>query len=372
MKQRKTICYVISEVQHAVAFEWTAQALSANHDFLMVVLNERPGALERNLRAKGISVISLTLQSKWELLAVVWRLYWLFRRTRPDVVHGHLFAGSLAGLAAAWLARVPKRMYTRHTSTYHHDFKPSGIKYDRLCNFLATQIVSISQATDYALAQLEQVSAAKIVRIPHGFQFDYYAEPARPRVEAIRKKWGLESGAPTVGVVARHILWKGIQFIIPAFDTLRKQYPEAKLVLANAMGPDHTEIMKLASAIPPDNLVVIPFEEDMAALYRTFDLYVHVPIDTYCEAFGQTYVEALACGLPSVFSASGIAAEFVKHEEHALIVPFKNSQPIAVALVKLWENPALRDRLGRAGKEYVTKHFGFQSMVQKLEAVYHG
>ena len=370
MKKKKTIIYVVSRVQHAIAFEWTATALSAKYVFIMVVLNPVVGPLEERLKTRGITVVSIRYRGKQDLPFALLKLLMLFFQVKPDIVHTHLFDASIAGLAAAWIARVPKRIYTRHTSTFHHDYSPDGVKYDRFCNGVATHIISISQATDYALSTLEGVDKRKIIRIAHGFEFADFSEPDPDRVAAVRVRWGIPNTAPCLGVVARHIEWKGIQYVIPAFKAFLVKYPKAVLILANGTGPFHDDVMRMLMDVPKGNYVVIPFEEDMISLFRLFDMYVHVPVDRNCEAFGQTYIEALANGVPSIFTRSGIAEEFVENEVHALVVDHRNADAVLKAMERLWLNKDLRDRMVMAGRDYVTTHFGFSSMVDKLTALY--
>lgn len=368
---KKKIIYVLSNVQHAVAFEWIAKALSGTDVFMLVMLNPVPGPLENKLKDMGIDVLSIRYRGKRDLFFASRELIKLLYREKPDVVHTHLFEASLAGLAAAWFARVPKRIYTRHTSTFHHEYASGGVKYDRFCNVLSTHIVSISQATDYALLTLEGVDRRKVVRIPHGFVFEDFANHHPAEVESVRVKWGIPATTPRIGVVARHIEWKGIQYIIPAFREFLKKNPDAVLILANAAGPYHEDIMRMLSDVPKESYCLIPFEEDISSLLRLFDIYIHVPVDRYCEAFGQTYIEALACGIPSIFTRSGIADEFVVHNVHALVVDYRNADGIAQSMEELWQDKQLRDRLSETGMNYVTLHFGFQSMIDKLITLYH-
>jgi glycosyltransferase involved in cell wall biosynthesis len=235
---------------------------------------------------------------------------------------------------------------------------------------MATHIISISQATDYALLRLEGVSPAKIVKIRHGFSLNIFDNVDEEQSKRMRKKWMINEQKPVIGVIARHIEWKGIQFIIPAFKRLLVEYPEASLILANAEGPYQETILKLSQNIPNERLVIIPFEEDVAALYSIFDLYVHTPVDSLCEAFGQTYVEALAASVPSVFTLSGIAAEFIEGNKNAMVVEFKNSESIYQALVKLIEDSELRKRLVKNGKKDVLSRFKIEQMLMALKNLY--
>ncbi len=146
--------------------------------------------------------------------------------------------------------------------------------------------------------------------------------------------------APVIGVVARYEILKGIQCIIPAFRRLLEDFPDAKLVLANAYGHYAHQIRRLLRGMLPDHSYCeIQFEPDPVALYSSFDVFVHTPLVAGYEAFGQVYVEALAAGLPSVFTPSGIAAEFITDQLNAHLVPFQDSDAILSQHQVYFEQP---------------------------------
>ena len=364
------IIYVVSDIQKSLSFEWTARSLKDSCDLTFVIMNPKGSALENYIKAQKINFIYISYRRKLDLPFAFIRLLWIFITQKPDVVHTHLFDATIAGLAAAWISRVRKRIYTRHTSTYHHNYFPAGVKYDKLCNSLATKIISISQATDYALVNLEQVDRNKIARIPHGFDFIEFLTTTDDRIRRVRNRWGIPAEGYTIGIIARHIEWKGIQYVLAAFKEFITQNPHGFLVLANSTGPFRSEVLHLLKDIPQQNYVLIEFEEDIAALYSLLDVLVHVPVDRYCEAFGQTYIEGLAHGVPSIFTLSGIAAEFVVDREHALVVDFKNSWEIKKALMEISSNSGLRQAISKEGKRYVLANFGIGPMLDALKKVY--
>ncbi|MBK7653251.1 MAG: glycosyltransferase [Flammeovirgaceae bacterium] len=113
-------------------------------------------------------------RSKADLPVTFFRLCWLLLKERPVVVHTHLFDATLIGLTAAWITGIKRRIYTRHNSTFHHLYFPRSVKYDRWSNYLSTHIVSISQATDKVLLELENVRPNKVKKIPHGFDLNSF------------------------------------------------------------------------------------------------------------------------------------------------------------------------------------------------------
>lgn len=367
---RKHITYIVSHVHKSLAFEWLATRLRNEYKLTFILLNSSRSSLEDFLIQQEVDVKRILYRGKKDLIFAFVKTFFHLLSKRPDVVHAHLLDAQIIGLAAAWLLRIKKRMYTRHNSNYHHVYHSKGVRFDHLSNRLATQIISISQATDKTLLQLEGVTPSKVIKIPHGFDMKVFTDVTSERTESIRKKWKLQQHHPVVGVIARHIEWKGIQFIIPAFQQFLIKNPDATLILANAYGPYHSEIRKLLKEIPDNCVIMIEFEEDIAALYSVFDLYIHAPIDPICEAFGQTYIESLASGVPSIFTLSGIADEFIEHEKNALVVEFKSTVAIHSALERLWQDDELRMRLKENGRQVVFSRFNLDNMISSLKETY--
>ncbi len=370
MPQRKKIVYIISNINKSLAFEWIASGLKNDYTLTFIFLNSTTSVLEEFLIENNIEVKRILYRGKKDFISAFFKTFFYLIFNRKQVIHAHLFDAQLIGLASAYLAGIRKRIYTRHNSNYHHVYHPRGVWFDRWSNRMATHIISISQATDKTLFELEHVPINKVVKIPHGFELHVFAEVSPERTQHIREKWKIHKQHPVIGVIARHIEWKGIQFIIPAFQKFLYDNPTSCLVLANATGPYHETIVELLKSIPTDRVVLIPFEEDVAALYSVFDLYIHTPVDSICEAFGQTYVEALAAGLPSVFTLSGIASEFIVHERNALVVGFKDSADIYHALVRLWNDTELKRHLIENGRQDVFSQFGVEPMLISLKKLY--
>jgi len=367
---RRKILYIVSQVHKSLALEWTATRLNGKYDLQFILLNPGTSALEDFLLHQHIPVTRIPYRGKKDFLSALAKTIFFIFRWKPHVVHAHLLDAQLIGLSSAWLARVNMRLYTRHNSNYHHVYQKRGVRYDTLSNRLATGIISISQATDETLVNWEHVPTEKIIRIPHGFDLLTFEGVSSERISRVRTKWSIPVAKPVIGVIARHIEWKGIQYIIPAFLEFSKRYPESCLVLANASGPFAKIINEMLEPVDPLKVVRIPFEEDIAALYSVFDLFVHVPVDQLAEAYGQTYVEALASGIPSVFTRSGIAAEFIEDRRNALLVPFRDSEAIAVALIHLWSNEELQKKLILNGRRDVISRFGIDQMLCSLEKLY--
>lgn len=365
------IVYIISDINKALAFEWIAAYLDKQKFTLSFILLQRqPAELEVFLKTKKIPCQTLYYRGKRDFPRMLLQLYQHLKRERPDVVHCHLFNGSLIGLTASKLAGITKKVYTRHHSDYHLRYFPKGIKWDKWCNRMATDIVAPSGAVVEVLRNFEKVTESKIKLIHHGFDLGYFNHIPKDRIAGLREKYKVDGYWPITGVISRFTELKGIQYIIPAFQRLLSNYPDALLMLFNAQGDYKREILQLLEALPQKNYRVVAFENDIAAAYRLFDVFIQASTDRTIEAFGQTYVEALASKVPSIFTLSGIAPDFIKDCHNAYVVPFKDSNAIYNKFLEILSDTEKARKIAEQGAKDVQELFSIDKMIHSLEALY--
>ncbi|HNF47979.1 MAG TPA: glycosyltransferase family 4 protein [Chitinophagales bacterium] len=370
--EKKNVVYVLYQIDKAPAFEWIIDSLDKNKfNLTFILLGVDSGTyIENYCINKNISYYRVDYYGKKDVVKCIIKFYKLFLKIKPDIVHTHLFEACLIGLTAAKLLGIKKRIYTRHHSTYHHVYFPKAVKYDKYINSLATDIVAISEVVKDVLIDKENVPPNKISLIHHGFNLSVFENTDIQLVSQMRLKYNARKQRPVIGVISRYIHWKGIEYAIDAFERLLHQFPDALLILANARGQYKEAIQKKLNTIPKDNFIEIPFEIHVEALYRLFDIYIHIPIDKDAEAFGQTYVESLACGIPMVATLSGVANEFLVDKKNALVVPYKDADSVYNAIIEILNNPVLREQLIENGKRDVSQLFSLNLMIEKLTALY--
>lgn len=364
------VVYIVSNIDKAVFFEHTALMLrDAGVDLSFILINSSESSLAAFLRANGFTVHFLEVDKllfSWRQILACTKI---LRDIKPQVVHCHLSAANFVGLISARLAVVPIRIYTRHAGKpLVSSFKERIL--DRLQNSLATRIVAITESIKQLLLS-EGVQENKITIVHHGFDIARMMKPDTDEIKRIKQQYNPDNKYPVVGVIARWMQWKGIQYIIPAFAKLLKDYPDAKLCLFNASdNADYSaEISEMLKALPAGSYQRVDFEKNIYDLYHLFDIYVHVPVNPYCEAFGQTYVEALAAGVPSVFTLSGVAREFIT-EDNAYIVDFENSNAIygkMKAILVKQNDPAMLFKNGQAA---VSRMFSLELYISTLLSIY--
>ena len=360
------ITYIISDINKAVFFEHTALRLRERGiEVSWILINSEENDFDIFLKKHHFKIAYLNASSPLKAFPTILSCVKILKNWNTDIIHCHLGLASWIGLWAGLFAGVRKRIFTRHSGKLlHWSYKEAFI--DQIQNRLATDIVAISKNIEDLLMS-QGASSKKIHLIHHGFDLERMKQYDFNEVARIKSFYNPLSKYPIVGVVARWIELKGIQYIIPAFKRLLIKYPNAKLCLFNASETAEYApiLLPMLQELPRESYEYIAFESNVYDLYSLFDIYVHTPVDPYCEAFGQTYVEALAAGVPSIFSLSGVAREFAMDEPLATIVPFRDSEAIYRAMIALIKNKPKNEI-----KTPFFSNFELRNYIQKLIELY--
>lgn len=361
MFSKTKVTYIISGIDKAPFFETTFERTDrTKYDISVLLLNTGDSHLEQFLLEKEILCKRIVYRGKRDYIKALYQCYRFLRKKKPPIIHVHLIDAGIVGLFAGWLARIKNRVYTRHGGS-QKDFLKRGVKHDKFTNRFATHIIATCENVKDILVNEEKVPPAKISVINLAFNMQGFLHPDEHVVKELKEKYNPGKRFPVIGVIARWVEWKGVQYIIPAFKEFLKENPNALLLLANANKGDYAPaIRKQLEELQNDQYCLISFEKRFHELYRVFDQFVHVPTGKTYEAFGQIYIEAMAAGVPSIFTMTGIAPEIVKDHFNALVVAFRNTEQIHDAMRKLNTDIGLRNKISKNGRISVEGRFGFE------------
>lgn len=162
--------------------------------------------------------------------------------------------------------------------------------------------------------------------------------------------------------------YKGVHTLIDAVGRLLAGGRRVRLTVAGA-GPEPYTARLRALAEPIAGAVTflgaVP-PADLAALYREHDLFAFPSLGV--EAFGLTFLEAMASGLPVVASTGGGHSEALVDGANSLTFPAEDAPALAAALARVLDDAALRRRLAEAGVATVRERFTTARYVTELEA----
>jgi glycosyltransferase involved in cell wall biosynthesis len=125
-------------------------------------------------------------------------------------------------------------------------------------------------------------------------------------------------------------LRKGTPYLFEAFRIVLKTIPNARLLLTNDVMDSMAPVMKKYSDLPIDWAPALPHAQ-LGERLRSADIFSMPSIE---DGFGRTVTEALACGLPVIVTPNTGAADFVRPGVNGEIVPIRDAQAIADAILK--------------------------------------
>lgn len=303
-------------------------------------------------------------RSTWDMSAFL-QLVSFLRAERFDVIVTHLFSANLLVRAAAILAGAPAMI------SYEHNIYPNKRRWqifiDRLFSKWTGRIIADSDAAKRFTSEQESIPLGKFTTIIIPPLLD--SKKRRTR-EELRAAFKIPEGSMVVTCVSRLVIDKGHTYLIDASATVLRKHPAVYFIIGG-WGPLHETLQEQAKKLGIEDNVQLPGKVDGQEFLALSDLYVDPSISTDLPI---GIMEAMREGKPIVATSVGEIPNFVMHERTGLIVPPGSPQPLAEAIIRMLEDAALRERLGKAAKEkcaeYSMENYlrTFDSIVDELLA----
>lgn len=234
----------------------------------------------------------------------------------------------------------------------------------------ASTLVAVSSRTAENARSL--LPAARVVVIPNGVDVAAFAAAAGERRRA-RAQLGLDNGGQLIFSVGALKPRKGFDTLIEAFSIVRRSASGARLLIVGS--GDATPYRELARRLGVGHAVQflqnVP-EEQLRGYYHAADVFALLPREMptgEMEGFGLVYLEAAACGKPSIGTRSGGVAEAVIDGRTGLLVPPDRPEEAARALLVLLGNDDLAHRLGDNGRRQAEEH-SWEKIAARYTALY--
>lgn len=286
-----------------------------------------------------------------------------------DLVHLH-FPDPTAHLASTFLPRDVKRVITWHSDIVRQ--KRLLRLYRPFLNRIVNQADAIITPTPRHLESSDQLKACRhperIHVVPFGLDYGAFEKAARSSAQIMALRARLAGSAPLLFTVGRHVYYKGLEYLIQAMADV----PRGVLIIGGE-GPLTPDLKVLTDTLGLTARIRfvgrIP-DAELPLYYHACDVFC-MPSVAPAEAFGLVQLEAMACGKPVVCCELHNGVTYVnRDDETGLVVPPRDPKALAEAFNRLFDNPALRRRLGERGRRYARAEFSVDSMVAGTLAVY--
>lgn len=343
--------------------------------FDVVVALGGAGILIQKLHEQNIRVIPmLSLMRDIHIandLSAFFELQSIFRTEKPNVVHLNSTKAGVVGALAARFARAPKIIFTAHGWAFNEE-RP---EWQRLTFKFFSWIIAILSHKTIAVSDAVKNDAKnwlfvshKIFVIKNGIKEPefYQRLDARTRIKAMVGTI-IPEDAFIVGTVAELHKSKGLHYAIEALAKLIPENPSLYYFILGS-GEEKERLEALVELHKLQGRVfLLGFVDDAARFLPAFDAFLFPSIT---EGLGLVLLEAGLAGLPVVASRVGGISEVIENEKTGLLVPPRNPDAIASAIIKLFKSQSTRSMLGVALHGKILYNFSFKRVMTETADLY--
>lgn len=336
-----------------------------------VVAVSSPGdALDRVGRREGVRTIAVPMERHISLLKdmkSLWRMWRVLRQERPSMIHSMTPKAGLISMTAGWLAGVPVRV---HTFTGLVWPTAKGLKRrilmatDWLTCACATHVVPEGEGVKSDLIN-HHITRKPIHVLGYGNVMGIDLERYNPENCETAPHEGF-----TFVFVGRIVRDKGIKELVAAFDRLRKEHGDIKLILVGAREDnlDPVSSSTIERINRGEGIEAVGRQSDVRPFYARADALV---FPSYREGFPNVVIEAGAMGLASIVTDINGSREIIINGKNGVIIPSQDQEALYQAMKHFVEHPDEVAAMARQARPLIASRYEQSYVRQCLYNFYH-
>jgi glycosyltransferase involved in cell wall biosynthesis/lipopolysaccharide/colanic/teichoic acid biosynthesis glycosyltransferase len=316
-----------------------------------------------------------TMTPLLDLVALI-QLVRTIGRLRPAVVHAGTPKGGLLGVLAAWLLRVPVRIYHVRGLPI---MTATGLRRrvlwltERLACAAATHVLCVSQSMR-GILDAEGIcsladSSVLLDGSSNGVDAGRFSETAiGNRGAEVRARLGIPADARVIGFVGRLVREKGVVELMEAWRRLRAAHQDLHMLVVGPFERGDELPAEVRVALEQDRRIHLTgLEWDTPSFYAAMDVFC---LPSYREGFPNVVLEAASLSLPVVANRIPGIVDAVKDGVTGTLVTTQSVDELEQALAAYVSSRELRASHGGAGREWVLRSFAQERIWEALDAYY--
>jgi glycosyltransferase involved in cell wall biosynthesis len=326
-----------------------------------------PSVARLNLEALGFQVHDIPLRrtgvNPVSDIRLIWSLWRLMCSSKPDLVLSYTIKPVIFGTLAAWLAGVPRRFALITGLGYVFVDSSLGLRAaikwvaQNLYKFSLSkaQTVFFQNPDDQKLfVQMGLLSRNSQGIVVNGSGVDLQHFHLAP----------LPKGSPHFLLVARLLGDKGLREYVQAARKVRKEYPDTRFTLVGQVdeNPDSIGQSELEEWIEERAVDYAGFLIDVRPAIESCGVFV---LPSYREGTPRSVLEAMAMGRAIITTDAPGCRETVVNGDNGFLVPVRDAETLAEAMLKFVENPELVALMGQRSRKIAEEKYD----VHKVNAV---
>lgn len=316
-------------------------------------------------------------------LQCLWKLYWLFKKEKPDIVHSHTPKAGLLVMLASKFAGVKIRIHTvagLRFVTMKGSTRKLLVKMEKLTSWAATHVWPNSFSLKQYMEANELADLHKLEVLGSGSSNGINLERYSPKVldtarlRAIKEKIGFDPSLTYFVCVGRIVHDKGIDELLKAFIAVHKSDPSVRLILVGAFEDELDPISKEARhLLQTERSIIQPGWSDAVEYYMFLAFALVHP--SHREGFPNVLLQAGAMNCPVICSFIDGNRDIVEQGATGLLFEAGNAKELQEQLEYALQNRSqlkemavnLRNKIERSYSHSVVCQIMFERYLQLLE-----
>lgn len=226
---------------------------------------------------------------------------------------------------------------------------------------------SIQAISHFLVGFGAQLGGSNIEVVPNGVDISKYnEEPSRDELWSITQSLGKKPGETLLITTSRLVRKNGVDTLIEALVLL----PETVKLAILGTGEEYASLLKIVEERKLGTRVLfvgfVPHRQ-IPIYLRASDIFVR---PSRSEGLGNSFIEAMAVGVPVVGTPVGGIPDFLKDGETGILCEPDNPKSVADAVRRIMSNPELRTVVSTNGKNLVVSEYDWNSVAQKMDAIF--
>ncbi len=321
------------------------------------------GEFVPEVESMGIEVLFLPIKDTGTDYLSFLKVAKVLRDKKIDIIHTHNTQPLFDGTMGTLMSGVKTIVHTDHARG-----APSSKRWvfiEKIMSNFVYKFVAVSDDTAQKLIRYQKIKANKVLTIMNGIDENKYIIDINK--ENLRKELAVVKKGPIIGLGVRLSEQKGIHYLLQAMPKVIDQFPDITLVIAGK-GPLKDQLKKETNALRIDkNVRFVGPRLDMHALLKLFDLYV---LPSLWEGLPMVLLEAMAASCPIVATDVGGVSMAIRDGFNGTLVPAKNVEKLASAILDLLSNESMRKQYSLNGTDEFKGKFSARIMTQQYEKLY--
>jgi len=366
----------VSTVPSSLYLFLNGQLKFLNQEFDVLGVSSPGKYLEMIKEREGIRVAAVEIKrqiSPFNDIISLYKLYRLFKKEKPDIVHSITPKAGLLSMIAARLAGVPHRLHTFTGLIFPSKTGPIKhvlILMDKLLCKCATNIYPEgsgvkSDMINYKITDkpLNVIANGNI----NGIDADFFSNQLfdQQQVSYLKKQYDIQQNDFVFVFIGRLVKDKGINELVKAFSNLNKKKPHIKLFLVGDFEPglNPLEDGTLAEIKTNENIIYVGFQTDVRPFLQVADVFI---LPSYREGFPNSVLQACSMSVPCIVTNVNGSNEIIENELNGIIINKKSTIELEESMANMVDHKYDLAKMGAMSRQKIIDKFTIKLVWKSL------